>query len=425
MKRKKKTCVIGAGMAGLAAASLLREYGHEVVLLEARDRSGGRIHSIRFGRAMHELGASWIHGIEGNPVAELAQYFEQPLVACSRPVWALYDENGTRLSGTSLRTLDQNFQDFYHQMFRMRPGLPAGSSIADAVRAALQHIPPDALLRKALDWLLFSEVELDLAADLDQLSLDEWDEDECFSGKDALLPNGFQKLTDLLAAELDIRFGEVVQEVDFSGSEVRVRTQESTFTCSRAVITLPLGVLQAGSVRFIPQLPREKSRAIARLGMGQFEKLLLRFDAVHWPDEVELFGLLGTNARPFEVFNLAAFCREPVLMVLTAGRGARRWLSLDDATLVGEIMQGLRRMWGKGLPDPLEYRLSRWGSDPFSLGAYSFVPPGARLYDLALLAKPVQGRVFFAGEATSRRYPATVHGAMLSGIRAAREAASD
>ncbi len=425
MEKKQRIIVIGAGMAGLSAASLLREYGLEVVVLEARDRLGGRIHTFEFGTAAVELGAGWIHGVEGNPVVELAEYVNQPVVPVPAPRLMLYDAAGTALSQQAIERLEQDFSAFISDMFRVRTGMPPGRALSEARDALLAELPSDSLLRPAIDWLLFSEIELDLAADLGHISLDEWDEDECFPGQDAVLPNGFQAVLRPLADGLDIHYGQDVREIDYSAAVVRILTQEQVYECDRVVITVPLGVLQAGHVQFIPALPEEKSSALARLGMGQFEKLFLRFTDVFWPEDADLFGYLGTpRGRPFEVFSLAQTTGQPVLMILTCGRGARRWHSMETEAAVHEVLLDLRAMWGSVLPEPEDFLMTRWGKDPFALGAYSFVPPPARLYDHARLARPVQKRLFFAGEATDRRYPATVHGAMLSGIRAAREVAS-
>jgi monoamine oxidase len=188
------------------------------------------------------------------------------------------------------------------------------------------------------------------------------------------------------------------------------------------VITLPLGVLQAGAVAFDPPLPERKQRAIQRLGMGDLEKTWLRFPEVFW-DEVEFIGYAGDRVGEWASWlNASAYLNEPVLMGFNFGRFGRELAAQPDAAVLSGASETLRSLYGP-FPRPDGWLQTRWAADPFALGSYSYLPVGSSPDDRAALAEPVGGRLFFAGEATALDFPSTVHGALMSGWCTAQELA--
>ena len=190
-----------------------------------------------------------------------------------------------------------------------------------------------------------------------------------------------------------------------------------------AIVTVPLGVLKSGSPAFQPALPRRKRRAIDQLGMGVLNKTCLLFDDVFWQKDVEVVGYVGAETGQWaETLNLYPYTGQPILMMFNAGLYGARIEAMPDAEVVSQASAALADMYGS-VPEPEDVLITRWRSDPWSYGSYSYVPVGASFRRHSDLARPVDGKVFFAGEATHRDYPATVHGAFLSGVRAAREVA--
>ncbi|GJP85143.1 hypothetical protein CLOP_g15237 [Closterium sp. NIES-67] len=196
---------------------------------------------------------------------------------------------------------------------------------------------------------------------------------------------------------------------------VHVRTASGeVFPCDAALITVPLGCLKAKAVAFSPALPAWKARAIERLGFGTINKVILEFDRAFWDPHVDYFGAVGQpqpaqRGNCFLFWNLQRTCGAPVLAAL-----------VRKERVVQHALNVLKTIFGRrNVPKPKAAAVTFWGSDPFSLGAYSYVPVGASGRDYDLLARPVQARLFFAGEATSREHPDTVGGAMLSGRREA------
>jgi monoamine oxidase len=156
--------------------------------------------------------------------------------------------------------------------------------------------------------------------------------------------------------------------------------------------------------------------------MGLLNKTYLRFAEAFWPEEPEWLGYIPTRKGEWaEWLNIYAYTGQPILVGFNAGRYGRQIEHLADAEIVSAAMKTLRTLYGAEIPDPEAWLITRWASDPFAWGSYSYLPPGATPAVRATLAEPVAERLFFAGEATAQDYPATVHGALLSGRRAAQQ----
>ena len=201
-----------------------------------------------------------------------------------------------------------------------------------------------------------------------------------------------------------------------------VHTDTGVFNGDQAVVTLPLGVLKAGGINFSPGLPSEKIGAIERLEMGLLNKLILKFPYIFWPETTAFLGfsedVLGENS----VFlNLVPEYQQPVLLGFSGAGAAQNIEAMTDREITARAMLKLRRVYGANIPEPEDILVTRWGQDPFTFGAYSHIRMGATRRDRVRLAEPVGGRIYFAGEATHSQFPATVHGAYLSGLRAAWE----
>ncbi|HEX4149738.1 MAG TPA: FAD-dependent oxidoreductase, partial [Pirellulales bacterium] len=229
-----------------------------------------------------------------------------------------------------------------------------------------------------------------------------------------------------VAEGLKIRRGHEVRRIEWGGRPgVAVETSQGNFEADFAVVTLPLGVLKQGKVEFQPALPENKQTAIGRLGLGLLNKTYLRFPRQFWPARADWLGYVSEpRGRWSEYFNVAKFADRPILLGFNAAAYARKMEKKTDNEAVSDMMSALQAMFGRRVPDPTAFAITRWASDPFSYGSYSFMKVGATPRDYDALAEPLGGRLFFAGEHTNRRYAATVHGAYLSGQRAARQLAA-
>ncbi|XP_050348830.1 lysine-specific histone demethylase 1A [Nymphalis io] len=298
--------------------------------------------------------------------------------------------------------------------------------------------------RQILDWH-FANLEFANATPLGNLSLKHWDQDDDFefTGNHLTVRNGYSCVPVALSEGLDIRLGTSVTEISYGGSSVtvkavnpRVPTQPQTIKGDVVLCTLPLGVLkvavanngqnQQNYVKFDPPLPDWKVAAIKRLGYGNLNKVVLCFERTFWDPSANLFGHVGTTtASRGELFLFWNLYSAPVLLALVAGEAAAVMENVTDDVIVGRCIAVLKSIFGHAaVPQPKECVVTRWRADPFARGSYSFVAVGSSGTDYDLLAAPVpdsmgDNRLFFAGEHTMRNYPATVHGAFLSGLREA------
>lgn len=415
-----RVIVIGAGIAGIAAARSLQLAGVEVLVLEARDRLGGRVWTDKRWDTPVELGATWIHGETGNPIRALADECHLRTVATDWDSIRLFDNRGKEFSRADVAQ-----------------GFAASEAIVEALADAsedarhdldiktaldeLRHqtaIQISAPARTVLDWSLVGELAMELGDDPIRLSLRYMDDDDAFGGDDVVFPAGYGALVHTLATGLDVRLKQPVLSVDWSGADIAVDTATDTYRADKVVVTLPLGVLQAGTVSFTPRLPDRKHAAIQSLRMGLLDIAALRFDHAFWPEDADLIGVAAERHAWFR--NLRPVTGENVLAHHAVGDDARSLAALDDKTLAAHLHGALRSAFGPSIPMPEAMLRSNWSHDSYTFGSYSHVPPGGKSKAFKMLAKPVAERLYFAGEATSRRYRATVHGAWLTGVREAR-----
>jgi monoamine oxidase len=194
----------------------------------------------------------------------------------------------------------------------------------------------------------------------------------------------------------------------------------ATLAADHVLVTVPLGVLKSGSIAFDPPLPARKQQAVERLGMGLLNKHWLRFDKVFWPRDFDWHELLSERKGEWAQWvSLAKVKDMPVLMAFSAADQAEAVEKLSDRDIIASIMESAWQMFGSSAPDPVASQITRWRSDPFALGSYSFHAVGSGPDDRNALARSDSGRLHFAGEATQQHHPGTVHGALISGREAA------
>jgi monoamine oxidase len=428
--RSQKVLVIGAGIAGLAAAQKLQKNGFQVTVLEGRDRIGGRIYTDRSLGFPVDLGASWMHGITDNPIGTLAQKGQISIVPTDWDHTLVYDSNGNPISDDDADASLALCQEIREQAKLLAETWEKDLSFAAAVEQILASQTLTPQQSQLVRWWLNCELVLEIGADLESISSWWVDEGEILDRDDYLFPQGYDQIIDGLAKNLDIHLQQKVTEINYFNYGVSVTTDRGNFTADATIVTLPLGVLQSGTIKFSPLLPPNKQAAINRLKMSSFNKIILKFPYQFWPEEYHAFDYLCEGEADFfcEFLNLAIYSQQSALMAFTGGSFAEKIEQLSEAEIVERIMLLLRRSYGEiasatlrdRIPQPESVMITRWNQDPFSFGAYSYIPVGGDISDRDILAEPVGDRLFFAGEATDRDYASTVHGAYLSGIREAK-----
>ncbi|MFJ3053070.1 FAD-dependent oxidoreductase [Pseudomonas nitroreducens] len=270
----RRVLVIGAGFAGLAAARRLREAAIECVVLEARDRLGGRVHSISLGSIKADEGAAWLQQFDDNALATHAQQLGLPLQATdfSQPLAAAADG--------PLPDIDAAWE-------ALRAGIDRQLPLAEGVARYLQDRDEES--RRATRFALDANLILEACLPLESLSVDALDEEGVGAG-DRFLPQGYSQLVAHLAQGLDIRLNQPVADIDWSGAKVRASDESWDF----CICTVPIGVLR--DIHFNPPLPPAQQDALEHLGMGRLEKVVLQFEKRWWP--VSLSGYLRWYDTP-------------------------------------------------------------------------------------------------------------------------------
>lgn len=421
------TVVVGAGVAGLTAARLLAQAGQRVVVLEARDRVGGRVWTERSDGVVTDLGASWIHGITDSPVAAAAEAFGMRTVeftvggyqSDSRPI-AYYGPDGVRLSDAAV----QSFVDDIRALDAALVGVIAAS----AADASYRNVTDEALA--GLGWdddraqrvreYLEHRSEEQYGAWIEDLAAHGLDDDQ-IEGDEVVFPDGYDRLPARLAEGLDVRLEHVVSRVEWSADGVAVSTDRCLFRASRAVVTVPVGVLQSDDFAIEPPLPEPVAGALGRLAMNAFEKVFMRFPTKFWDDDVYAIRQQGPEGHWWHSwYDLTAVHGTPTLLTFAAGPAAAETRGWDEARVVESVMAQLRRLYGDRAVPPTRVHITSWQDEPFARGSYAYMTVGSTTADHDALATPIGGVLHLAGEATWTDDPATVSAALLSGHRAAQ-----
>lgn len=399
--------VVGAGFAGLAAARRLADTGLRVTVLEARDRIGGRTRTDASLGAPIDIGASWIHGTQGNPITALANDVGAKTVETDFDDFALFDGH---------EEVDPNATSgLLNEWGKIDIGLDGLSEHAGDSASVADGLAEVADMNDPLtSWLVASQITGEYAADPHRLSLRWFGSEGEMDGPDVLLPGGYTQLSQHLARGLDIRQNTTVRRIAYDDAGVQIETSAGLVTANRVIVTVPLGVLKADAIAFDPPLPQPKRDAVARLGFGLLNKVVLAFDQPFWPQSRPMIGLVGADQPVSDLVNGLLVTDTPILIGLRSGEAAWSREALSDRDAVAQVVAAL------GAPEPTGAIVTRWGTDPYSLGSYSFIAVGSSPDDMRVLGEPVGERLLFAGEATNPEFFGTVHGAYLSGIREAK-----
>ena len=420
--------IIGAGAAGLAALRKLDQAGLRVMVLEARDRVGGRIYTVHdpLSALPLELGAEFIHGrppelwnlicdagLSVYDGTDASRYMNEGKVEQNADSWDLV--------GSVLQDMhdaangpDQSFdqflksRDYSDEVRRAARGYVEGFNAADAREISIQALAEETAASNKIDG------------------------DRVFrfaSGYDAVPLHLLRAVPD---CHSKLRLNTVVDRVTWRRGSVSISSRNvltsatQNWSATAAIVTVPLGVLQAGSIRFSPE-PTELMEAAQQLRFGEVFRVVLRFREAFWEEREELkdAGFMLSREAVFPTWWTTLSMRSRLLVGWNAGARAEAMKGMSRGEVLDESLASLARILNLSI-EMIQGHLEQayfhdWHSDPYSRGAYSYVPVRA-LDARRRLAVPVDDTLYLAGEATDQDgHSATVHGAMASGVRAAQQ----
>ncbi len=401
--------IAGAGAAGQMAAFSLRRQGIDHVLIEGRNRPDGRIKTNTKGSHPIEEGAEFLHGTH-TITHRLAAFFKKRLIPFTLP---------------ERQHLDDHFAD-------SSDNIPTGAALLSILKeAALQEDidPVNTSVSELIDRLDSDIVRNrrfckrilanDIAGDISTLSVAGLLDNSCSGfGNNYRFADGYGSLLKSLRGNSPLFLNHPIEKISHDAAGVTIDTQRATFHGRYAIITLPLGVLQSRMIKFRPVLSDSKQRAIDAIAPGEACKMIFQMDDVL---DTRLQAMIETtlDSQLWWPSQWGLTTKDRCITALVAGNAARRYAHMSDEEATHEALTQLGSMIDKRLvPRVVESRIVQWHEENFTRGSYSYIPVGVDPSVRTDLARS-EGALYFAGEAVSSQ-PGTVHGALESGLHAAR-----
>lgn len=448
-KPVRPVVIVGAGVCGLSAARRLKDAGVPVLVLEGRKRVGGRTHTLDVAgdqASWVDMGAAWIDDHRTNSVHALLADAGAEVVPFRLGLFTagVYDKKAGRWKGRAARAW--TFGKFGWFSSGLRSPTSKFQNMAERIGAVLGKKPARSdlyLLRSVLEAMNGGALE-----DMHQNAAVPcgWEYTSYKEKSSVLIAGGYRMLVELFRGALSD--DEVLTEravsrisVPEDGGPVKVETSDGmSFEGSRVIVTVPLGVLKAGTIAFDPPLPESKSDVIRRIGFGTVEKIAMTFRNAFWrgnggsrggkvffsvPDSVSSDGMY-VDVSAVSGHGQPGSPSSPCLVCVFGARDAER-TATDPAAATARMLEDLEAMFPETYEAPLATAVSDWTSSEFSRGCYAYPGVNTRPGDFAELGRPTHGgRVHFAGEACAEgTFLGSVEGAMVSGERAAGKIIAD
>lgn len=418
----KRVIVVGAGVAGLSAARALKNQGAEVVVLEAKPRIGGRLFTDFTLGPPFEVGAGWIHGpTPDNPVVALAEAVGAKTLVTDDGNLVIFNADGEALPDEEVAEIDEKMTGLAEKLDEALE-----TNDTRSVRAAIEAIAPGALKDPDIAWAVSAFWEFSKGAPIEDLSALYFLADKAFPAADVVVTTGYDKILGPVADGLDIRLSKPVSNIAYGDDGVEVTAAGETFEGDYVVCSAPLGILKAGKITFAPALPGAYAQNIAKLGFGSVTKIAFEFTEPFWDTEVQYFGIETERKGRWNYWlNYRTFAPQNIILGLSVGDYAPVADRMSDEEMKADSLDVLRGVWGDEVGEPARMLATHWSTDPETLGAYAYPTPGSRPNQFDDLADPVAGRLFLCGEHTIFDYAGTVHGAWMTGLRAAELVAEE
>jgi monoamine oxidase len=410
--------IIGAGISGICAAKTLKKNNIPHMVLEASHRTGGRAFSEELSRNnWFDLGCSYLHNGKMNPFVSIAKAIKFPIDFQSGDIFnsqkTHYFLDGKKLNLSINNPLDKAQDNISKMIYKNShdTAISENLDIEHPYFSVISHLLTNA-----------NAADPDLVSSIDYLA-------SYYDGPDYSVPNGFGNLVKQWASDVLVKLNTKVNQINWDGPLIKVKTSKGLICTKKVIVTVSTGILANREIDIVPALPKEKQKAISNLPMGTLNKIGISFTKqifskkeqgwyVSWPDKKEMtdeeigsFQVSGSGLQNAVVF--------------TGGRFGEWLEERGSQTMRDYAISKIEDVFGTTYSKNIANTITTaWASEPLSKGAYSYARP-KKSYSRNDLAKVVENKIYFAGEATETSHYGTAHGAYFSGARAANEIIND
>ncbi|KAI8329754.1 hypothetical protein BC941DRAFT_405440 [Chlamydoabsidia padenii] len=434
---RTKVAILGGGVSGISAALNLTLNGmNDFIMVEARDVLGGRAQNVKFGtNSTIELGCNWVQGLGTNPINLLRQKYGLKTAVTNYDDLTYIDENGKKVNGSSRNS---EFSERYSKLEDMATQRTKDNEVDFSGRTGMSlagWFPKtpmdDAIEYFGYDWEMGETPEVSSSTFSTLNSLASYSTDFGPDSDGDLMnidPRGFRYIFLQEAARVfknndtRLKLNTKVKMVEYDTNKVTIHTDKDTIIADYAISTFSVGVLQHRDVEWKPEMPDWKLEGIFGFHLATYTKIFLNFPTQFW-DSTQFTLYANPNSRGlysvWQNMNAPGFfpqgTKDNVFMVTVTQDYAYRAESMTDAQVKDELMGVLRNMYGKNIPEPTDIKFARWHSNPLFRGSYSNWPIGELDQHHENMKATLNNRVFFAGEAMSKRYYGFLQGAWING----------
>lgn len=437
-----KVAILGGGVSGISAALNLTLNGvDDFVMVEARDILGGRAQNTKIGNTTIELGCNWVQGLGTNPINLLRQKYDLKTAVTDYGDLTYIDENGKKVNGTAK---NNEYSDRFGKVQEMASRRAKNNQVDFSGRTGLSlagwfaKTPLEQSIEYfGFDWEMGETPEVSssiFAALNDEASYSSDFGPDSDGDLMNIDPRGFRYIFLEEAKRVfkkndkRLKLNTKVKTIEYSKDKVTIHTDKDTIIADYAISTFSVGVMQHRDVQWKPEMPDWKLEGIFGFHLATYTKIFLNFPKQFWDDtQFTLYGNPTTRGlySVWENMNAKGFFpsggKDNIFMVTVTQDYSYRVESMTDDQVKKELMGVLRKMYGDDIPEPTDMVFPRWHSNPLFRGSYSNWPIGELDQHHENMKAPLHNRVFFAGEATSKRYYGFLQGAWITGAETAQK----
>ncbi|KRX03353.1 Ankyrin repeat-containing domain [Pseudocohnilembus persalinus] len=428
---QNEVIILGAGAAGIGAGRSFLKIGIKPLILEAQDIAGGRARSENFNGYTIDLGGQWIHSYnKNNSIYKLLQELGGGLdyrgAKCQQQV--ADEELGLNIPPDILQTAQFEAQNIHKQIIQLSnqisEDMPISKSIKNCYDQIMNKYKKSPCIQRLINLLLYFNEQYE-GASFDKLST----KHGLFSGNepggDQVPLGGYGTLMQKAAQDLNIKYNQEVQEIDYQNeNSIAIKTKSGeVYQCKKLIVSLPLGILQnmPETVQFRPELSAERIQNLKLIGNGLMDKIFLRFEIKFWDDFHSLLVAFKRKGKDAFFLNLEPYSKQNILCMFMVDNYAEETENLKDEQIIERTLTSLRTIFGDKVSKLLEYKVTRWKQNKYSMGSYSHFATGSSIQTCLKLSESIQDRIFFAGEYLYFNNLGTVAGAYTSGQIAAQK----